>query len=769
MKTKNLLLVLMMGMTLIYSGCNTDSAQQAANDAFNPGVYIPQVPPELCYADTYSTPEDAITRKMDVLILIDTSGSIVDERAAIATGFDNFINILPSNVDFQAAVMLAHGPSSSRSGVLYKKGTEPLILDNTTLTVEEIKTHLRTKMQNPATDNSTDGGEMGLFSLMKGLTTNLDTIRNQGFLRDDAALVVVFVADEQDICAEFPAGIIPVVDGQNIEPVAKANYCYDGNGVNKYLPETVVAKLREVQNGLPLVVGGVLYNNVNTIQWINENEIGYGYLETVLEAGGINVDMATGDYSNGLQNLGTLATSSIMPQNEFNLSISNVDPDSIRIKVDNVLVPYIYMAELNQVHLVNARDILSTVEVSYCEKPAVALESIHIANGGNHSCSILASGDVKCWGANTSGQLGLGHTINVNLPSAAGIVDLGGVKAVQLTAGLSHTCALLENSQVKCWGSNTFGQLGYGDTIINPMITSPASVGYVSLGENAKKIFAGTNYNCAILASNNVRCWGDNQYGQLGQGHINNIGDDEVPSSVPVIPFGAQVVQLDLSTISSHSCALLTNGNLKCWGSNSNGQLGYGTSGASNNIGDDPNEMSMLGAVNVGGNVTSIATGNSHTCVLIGAGNVKCWGLNGVGQLGYGNTTNLSAPSVDFVNLGEPVIQLTTGNNHNCALLASNNVVCWGEGSAGQLGYGNNSRIGDTELPYTAGYVDLGFVPSMLASGANHNCALEKDTGKNKCWGSNSAGQLGRGNSGSGTNIGDNELPSSIEFISVVP
>jgi alpha-tubulin suppressor-like RCC1 family protein len=749
-------------LTLSLSGCLGQKEEDAAAGAFNPQQYDPDPAAPGCYVDSHATPEEAITRKLDILIVPDTSGSIVEERAAIADGFDSFISILPPEVDYRIGVMLGHGPGSVHSGSLYQKGVEPIILDSQSQTVDEIKADLRSKMMNPAGEGATDGGEMGIASLMAGLD-DVAGLQADGFMRDDAALVVIFVADEQDICAEFPDGVVPVVDGQGKEPVAKADYCYDAEGNNKFLPEAVVAKLKEVKNGYPLVVSGVIYNNSNTIPLGGENEIGYGYMETIIAAGGISVDLASGDYGDGLQNIGMLATSSMAPVSEFNLNVANVDTSSIEVKVNGVMAPHVYMPELNQVHLVNARPALSTVQVSYCEKEEVAVESKFIATGGFHSCAILQNGDVKCWGNNLYGQLGLGHNSHVGddeLPSAVAVVDLGG-PAVQLSAGLYHTCALLESGNVRCWGMNIYGQLGYGHTSNVGDDETPSSAGDVSLGGAVRKIFSGTLFNCAVMQNGDVRCWGQNNQGQLGLGHVNNIGDDELPSDVPAVSLGAKAVQMDLSTISNHSCAVLENEALKCWGQNAQGQLGLGHYDI---IGDNEHP-SAVPNVNVGGTVTSLATGSAHTCALLGSGDIKCWGLNNHGQIGYGIAdSNSNVPFVQFVNLGEKAVQIAAGNTHSCALLASNNVMCWGDNAIGQLGYGNLNKIGDDEEPVAAGYVDMGDAVSQISLGATHGCALIKDSGKSKCWGANNYGELGQGNM---LGIGDDEVPSSVGNISL--
>ena len=188
----------------------------------------------------------------------------------IADGFDSFLAMMPEIADIRVAVMLGHGSTSSRNGKLYQRGSESLILDNQIHTVDEIKTNLRTKMYNPHTDHSTDGGEAGLHSLNSSLKDDrFIEIQNQGFYRDDAALVVIFVADEQDICAQFPQGVTPVPDPQGKEDSSRIRDCTDGNGNQILDSQVVLNNLKAKIGDKPLVVGGVLYNNLNTTcNWV---------------------------------------------------------------------------------------------------------------------------------------------------------------------------------------------------------------------------------------------------------------------------------------------------------------------------------------------------------------------------------------------------------------------------------------------------------------------------------------------------------------------
>jgi alpha-tubulin suppressor-like RCC1 family protein len=193
----------------------------------------------------------------------------------------------------------------------------------------------------------------------------------------------------------------------------------------------------------------------------------------------------------------------------------------------------------------------------------------------------------------------------------------------------------------------------------------------------------------------------------LGYGNNFDIGDDELPSSVGFVIVGGAVAQIVAGL--QHTCALLTSGNIRCWGRGGSGRLGYGNQ---NDIGD--NELpSLAGNVNIGGpviQITSAASGE-HTCALLDNGEIRCWGNGADGRLGYGNINNVgddeTPASVGNVNVGGTVVQVVAGSSHTCVLLSDGNVRCWGKASTGQLGYGNTNTIGDDELPSSAGNISI--------------------------------------------------------------
>jgi alpha-tubulin suppressor-like RCC1 family protein len=398
-------------------------------------------------------------------------------------------------------------------------------------------------------------------------------------------------------------------------------------------------------------------------------------------------------------------------------------------------------------------DCPSTGQRIECVKPSAAV----VQAGDYHTCVLFDNGDVRCWGDPDGGQLGYGNLEKIGnneTPASVGYVDVGGVVA-QLASDYPHNCALLDTGTVRCWGRNHRGQLGYGHTNNIGDNEVPASAGDVDVGGTVVQVTVGYDFTCALLDNGAVRCWGDNRYGKLGYGHTNNIGDDETPASAGDVDVGGVVVELFPGD--SHTCALLEAGTVRCWGRNRDGQLGYGHT---NNIGDDEVPASA-GDVNVGGTVVQIVGGYDYTCALLDDGAVRCWGDSRFGQLGYGNTVTIgddeSPASAGDVDIGGKVVQLSATDWHTCALLDTGSVRCWGDGSDGKLGYGNEENIGDDETPASAGAVDVGGTVIQASAAIDHTCAL-LDNGAIRCWGRGKHGVLGYGNIDS---IGDDETPAS--------
>src|SRR4249919_3193349 len=248
--------------------------------------------------------------------------------------------------------------------------------------------------------------------------------------------------------------------------------------------------------------------------------------------------------------------------------------------------------------------------------------------GNFHTCAVVGAGNVRCWGSGMGGQLGYGNTNDIGdneAPGSVGPVDLGaGRKAIAVAAGWLHTCALLDDGAVRCWGANTAGQLGYGNTNDIGDDETPGSAGPVDLGAGRKAvaISAGGNQTCAILDNGRVRCWGFNGSGQLGTGNTNSVGDDEAPGSVPPVDLGAGRRALAISAGGDHTCALLDNGDVRCWGAGLYGRLGYGNT---NTIGDDETPGG-LGPVDLATRkAVAITAGGAPTCAALDNGRIRCW------------------------------------------------------------------------------------------------------------------------------------------------
>ncbi|MFZ1755147.1 MAG: hypothetical protein WAU10_15460, partial [Caldilineaceae bacterium] len=337
-----------------------------------------------------------------------------------------------------------------------------------------------------------------------------------------------------------------------------------------------------------------------------------------------------------------------------------------------------------------------------------------ITAGRYHTCALGTGGSGKCWGLNSSGQLGDGTTVDT--PTPVDVVGVGNGMAT-IAAGVGHTCVLTTTGGVKCWGYNEYGQLGDG-TLVDKI--TPVDVAGLTSGADA--VAAGFRHTCALTTVGGVKCWGNNDFGALGDGTtVDN------PTPVDVVGLSGGVAAIAAST--ARTCALTTAGGVKCWGDNSNGELGDGTT---------ESKTTPVDVVGLGSGVTAIAAGSSYTCALTSAGGVKCWGANGRGQLGDGTTTSTTTP-VDVAGLGSGVTAIAAGILHTCALTTAGGVKCWGYNTYGQLGDGT---IVDNSTPVDVMGLDGGM--AAIAVGVFHTCALTTAGGV-KCWGYNNYGQMGDG------------------------
>eukprot|EP00798_Chlamydomonas_sp_ICE-L_P028118 gene28118-31232_t len=398
-----------------------------------------------------------------------------------------------------------------------------------------------------------------------------------------------------------------------------------------------------------------------------------------------------------------------------------------------------------------------------------------ITVGSSHTCALLDNGSVKCWGRNEDGELGLGNDcdrggsvgeMGDNLPSLKFIpplspppsppprpslpptppgVDLSKDVPAIVTAGLSHTCLLFTNGRVKCWGEPTL--LGLGRSSPQGTEPLPYTLDYIALGvgRTVTTIVAGRDHTCAILDNGQLKCWGYNVDGQLGISLYNNetIGDeyDEMGDGLLALDLGTSRTTTAIAAGGRHTCALLDDGNLKCWGSNNFGQLGRSGGGGCLNMGDEFPAVD-LGA---GQTATAIAAGSAHTCALLVSG-VKCWGYNNLGQLGTGSTETRAdaGDNLPVLNLGDgrKAIAIAAGEYHTCAILDNKALKCWGSNIAGELGLGDTVTRTNVGVGLPAINLGTNRTATAISAGAHHTCAI-LDNGSLKCWGYNEFGQLG--------------------------
>jgi alpha-tubulin suppressor-like RCC1 family protein len=289
---------------------------------------------------------------------------------------------------------------------------------------------------------------------------------------------------------------------------------------------------------------------------------------------------------------------------------------------------------------------------------------VGIFGGGAHTCAITQVGGLKCWGYNQNGQLGNSTSDNyTNTPVNVWKLSSGVMAG---TAGSEHTCALAQDGGVKCWGDNWYGQLGNGTRIDK---NTPVDV--LGLTSGVVAVSAGGGHTCAVTDLGGVKCWGYNKYGQLGNGTYNN-------SSTAVDVLGLTSGAVAVSAGGGHTCAVTDLGGVKCWGNNKYGQLGNGI------YTDSPTAVDVLGLTS---GVVAVSAGNYHTCALTSIGEVKCWGYNYYGQLGNGSYNDSSTP-VDVLGLTSGVVAVSAGGKHTCVLTDGGGVECWGYNYYGQLGNG---------------------------------------------------------------------------------
>ncbi|MGB2090211.1 MAG: ELWxxDGT repeat protein, partial [Candidatus Poseidoniaceae archaeon] len=461
--------------------------------------------------------------------------------------------------------------------------------------------------------------------------------------------------------------------------------------------------------------------------------------------------------------------------------------------------------------------------------------AVAVSCGIDHTCALLDNGEIKCWGLDDKGQLGDGGTSTslTHTTSPSTPVNLGtGRTAVAVSAGHSHTCAILDNGDVKCWGNNIKGQLGIGNT--TNMGVRPGDMGDnlntvdLGTGRTAVAVYGGYLHTCAILDNGDLKCWGSDQYGELGDGGSTHTSSTYTtsPSAIPIdLGPGRTAVAVHAE---SHTCALLDNGDVKCWGWDYKGQLGDG--GSNSDRAAPPSTPIDLGS---GRTAVSVSAGVYHSCAILDNGDIKCWGGDGYGQLGDGGSnsdqsspvsvsgsntwdsstgliigvtgatcsispslpTGLSIDSSTCTISGTPTVE--TSNTTYTVTAVISGVTYQGSVWLSTSPYGNitstvegaHLNLGEAMTPITLNYTvnanassgssggsgsgsgsgsstsstsSFVYANDKISSGGQHTCAI-LDNGEMKCWGMNTYGQLGIGfNIGGVSSNGNHLQPPSI-------
>jgi len=363
-----------------------------------------------------------------------------------------------------------------------------------------------------------------------------------------------------------------------------------------------------------------------------------------------------------------------------------------------------------------SQTVFTPVPVTNLATGAVSVSLGGDSNGQEFACAVATPPTreeplVTCWGANVDGQLGTGTNISTSLPVtnfAAPTI----ASAVVSGAAADFACAL-DSGEVLCWGDNTFGQLGNGMTI-----SSPTAVSVVGLTD-AVAVSVGHFSACALTSAGAVVCWGDNTYGELGN---NSTTASFTPTPVQGLTSGVTSLSVGIAC----ACAILADGTVECWGNNTSGIFGNGTTTDSNV------PVPVTGLTDV----ASVAIGWYSACAVTTSGAIDCWGDNYYGELGTGSPANASLVPAAVSGIAAGATEVSVGQQSACAIV-SGTAWCWGMTA---LGDGPNHLASGTPVQVSTLPSDI----TSIAAGLDTTCAVSTSLGV-ECWGTNSAGQLGDG------------------------
>ena len=333
---------------------------------------------------------------------------------------------------------------------------------------------------------------------------------------------------------------------------------------------------------------------------------------------------------------------------------------------------------------IDLTDYVGTSTIRYefvsAETPTSKTHSSVLATGNSHTCAILENGSAMCWGLDNYGQLGDGgDATNLIKPTSFVSID-GGQTVAQIYARQLRTCIVLDDNSASCWGFNEDGQAGDDST---NTYKSPSVKVEFPQGKGVKSIGMGLKHTCAILEDDTLTCWGLDSHGALGNGD-SDTSDKYTPQTITT-PSDRKVVKVEPGA--THTCILLDDGGVMCWGRDNTGQLGNGDTS------DTIHTPSSNVELPEGRAATDLSVGDHHSCALLDNGSVTCWGLNNFGQLGDNTTTNRLIPVYAHLPTGSQAVSVSVGPHSSCAILENSSVYCWGHNNYGRLGIGVTGGI----------------------------------------------------------------------------
>ena len=382
----------------------------------------------------------------------------------------------------------------------------------------------------------------------------------------------------------------------------------------------------------------------------------------------------------------------------------------------------------------NSKDFASALKKGTCTLSWKGIEASF-----SHTCGVTTGGAMYCWGENASGKLGNGTTVASSVPSP--VVATGalvGKSVNQIDVMISATCVLsVGTGPIACWGQNAYGGFGNGSsgTYTAPVLTDTSGV---LAGKTITMIASGEYHTCALATDGRVYCWGSNSYGQLGNGATATSQLTPVAVNVAGVLAGKTITKIFAG--GNHTCAIDSAGKLYCWGLNNSGQLGDGTT-TNTSL---PIAIGTSGVL-AGKTITAGGAGN-HTCVTDSANALYCWGINTYGAFGNGTTSSTASSTPVNVPLagglaGKTIKKLAVGSWSTCAIGSDDKAYCWGLGTSGQVGNGATLSVSTPTAVSTAGVL-AGKTITDISVYYQHTCAVTSDA-KAACWGNNASGRLG--------------------------